>query len=40
MTVTAVYSLTFLIGTFLLPDFDKPRGRETAAIPEPPDETE
>ena len=28
MVCTAVYSLTFLIGTFLLPDFDKPKGRE------------
>ena len=40
MTVTAVYSLTFLIGTFLLPDFDKPRGREVAEMSGPPNETE
>ena len=40
MTVTAVYSLTFLIGTFLLPDFDKPRGREVADTSGPPNKTE
>lgn len=28
MLFTALYSLTFLIGTFLLPDFDKPGGTE------------
>ena len=38
MVVTAVYSLTFLIGTFLLPDFDKPKGREE--LPETRDEAE
>ena len=37
MLVTALYSLTFLIGTFLLPDFDRPQGRP--ADP-PPQETE
>lgn len=30
MLFTALYSLTFLIGTFLLPDFDKPGGTEEA----------
>ena len=38
MVVTAVYSLTFLIGTFLLPDFDKPKGREE--LPKPQDGAE
>ncbi len=28
MLFTALYSLTFLIGTFLLPDFDRPGGKE------------
>ena len=28
MLFTAFYSLTFLIGTFLLPDFDRPQGRK------------
>lgn len=37
MLVTALYSLTFLIGTFLLPDFDRPQGRP--ADP-PPQESE
>ena len=31
MLFTAFYSLTFLVGTFLLPDFDKPRTREERA---------
>ena len=31
MIFTALYSLTFLVGTFLLPDFDKPRTREERA---------
>ena len=26
MIFTAIYSLTFLVGTFLLPDFDRPGG--------------
>ena len=26
MLFTALYSLTFLVGTFLLPDFDRPKG--------------
>ena len=26
MIFTALYSLTFLVGTFLLPDFDRPEG--------------
>lgn len=33
MLFTALYSLTFLIGTFLLPDFDKPGGTEEAPTP-------
>ncbi|MGN0970196.1 MAG: MFS transporter, partial [Evtepia sp.] len=31
MLFTALYSLTFLIGTFLLPDFDRPGGTEEDA---------
>lgn len=31
MLFTAFYSLTFLVGTFLLPDFDKPRTQEERA---------
>ena len=34
MLVTALYSLTFLIGTFLLPDFDRPQGRPADPPPE------
>ena len=30
MIFTAVYSLTFLVGTFLLPDFDRPAPAPTA----------
>lgn len=32
MMFTAFYSLTFLVGTFLLPDFDRPDGKETEAL--------
>lgn len=35
MLFTALYSLTFLIGTFILPDFDRPRGH-TEPQEEPP----
>ncbi len=37
MLFTALYSLTFLVGTFLLPDFDRPKGAvEKPAGQEPP----
>lgn len=35
MVFTAVYSVTFLVGTFLLPDFDRPRGKEALEAAEP-----
>lgn len=35
MLFTALYSLTFLIGTFLLPDFDRPKG--AAGQDQPPE---
>lgn len=38
MLFTALYSLTFLVGTFLLPDFDRPKSqnKEADSQGEPP----
>ncbi len=38
MLVTAIYSLTFLVGTFLLPDFDRPQGKEPVPTADRPDD--
>ena len=37
MLVTALYSLTFLVGTFLLPDFDRPQGTKPVPAADSPD---